>query len=49
MKKVQEHEFMRLEKEGKQAWLTFTRERYLNAMNKMLYPVERAHPQAGDV
>ena len=27
------HEFMRLEKEGKQAWLTFTREHHLNAMN----------------
>lgn len=28
-----EYEFMRLEKEGKLAWVTFTRERYLNAMN----------------
>jgi enoyl-CoA hydratase/carnithine racemase len=27
------HEFMRLEKEGKLAWVTFTRERYLNAMS----------------
>ena len=27
------HEFMRLEKEGKLAWLTFTRENHLNAMN----------------
>jgi enoyl-CoA hydratase/carnithine racemase len=27
------YEFMRLEKEGKLAWLTFSRERYLNAMN----------------
>ncbi len=26
-------EFMRLEKEGKLAWVTFTRERYLNAMS----------------
>lgn len=33
MEVVQQHEFMRLEKEGKQAWVTFTRERYLNAMN----------------
>ena len=28
-----EYEFMRLEKEGKLALVTFTRERYLNAMN----------------
>jgi enoyl-CoA hydratase/carnithine racemase len=28
-----EFEHMRLEKEGKLAWVTFTRERYLNAMN----------------
>ena len=28
-----EYDFMRLEKEGKLAWITFTRERYLNAMN----------------
>ena len=28
-----DHDFMRLEKEGKLAWLTFTRENYLNAMN----------------
>jgi len=28
-----EYEFMRLEKEGKLAWITFTRERFLNAMN----------------
>ena len=27
------YEFMRLEKEGKLAWLTFTRENHLNAMN----------------
>src|SRR5437867_5941562 len=26
-------EYMRLEREGKLAWLTFTRQRYLNAMN----------------
>ena len=28
-----DHEFMRLEKEGKLAWLTFARENHLNAMN----------------
>ena len=28
-----DHDFMRLEKEGKLAWLTFTRGNYLNAMN----------------
>ena len=28
-----DHKFMRLEKEGKLAWLTFTRENLLNAMN----------------
>jgi hypothetical protein len=28
-----EYDFMRLEKEGKLAWITFTRDRYLNAMN----------------
>ena len=28
-----EYEFMRLEKEGKLALVTFTREHYLNAMN----------------
>jgi len=28
-----DHDFMRLEKEGKLAWLTFTRENLLNAMN----------------
>jgi enoyl-CoA hydratase/carnithine racemase len=28
-----DYEFMRLEKEGKLAWLTFTRENHLNAMN----------------
>ena len=33
MKTLLEFEHMRLEKEGKLAWLTFTRERYLNAMN----------------
>jgi enoyl-CoA hydratase/carnithine racemase len=33
MKVLQQHEFMRLEQEGKTAWITFTRERYLNAMN----------------
>lgn len=33
MKTLLELEHMRLEKEGKLAWLTFTRERYLNAMN----------------
>lgn len=33
MEMVQQHEFMRLEKRGKQAWVTFSRERYLNAMN----------------
>jgi len=30
---MQDYEFMRLEKEGKLAWLTFTREDHLNAMN----------------
>lgn len=33
MEMVQQHEFMRFEKKGKQAWVTFSRERYLNAMN----------------
>ena len=33
MELLLEFEFMRLEKEGKLAWVTFTRERYLNAMN----------------
>lgn len=33
MKVLQHHKFMRLEKEGKIAWVTFSRERYLNAMN----------------
>jgi enoyl-CoA hydratase/carnithine racemase len=33
MKTLLEFEHMRLEKEGKLAWITFTRERYLNAMN----------------
>ncbi len=33
MKVLQRHEFMRLEKEGKQAWVTFTRESSLNALN----------------
>ncbi len=33
MKILLEFEHMRLEKEGKLAWVTFTRERYLNAMN----------------
>jgi len=33
MEVVQHHEFMRLEKEGKKAWITFSRLRYLNAMN----------------
>ena len=33
MEVVQAYEFMHLEKEGQLAWLTFTRERYLNAMN----------------
>jgi 2-(1,2-epoxy-1,2-dihydrophenyl)acetyl-CoA isomerase len=28
-----DYEFMRLEKEGKLAWLTFTRENQLNALN----------------
>jgi len=30
---MHDHEFMRLEKEGKLAWLTFTRKNHLNAMN----------------
>jgi len=30
---MSDYEFMRLEKEGKLAWLTFTREDHLNAMN----------------
>jgi enoyl-CoA hydratase/carnithine racemase len=33
MELLQQHEFMRLEKQGKKAWVTFTRERNLNAMN----------------
>ena len=33
MKTLLELEYMRLEKEDKLAWITFTRERYLNAMN----------------
>lgn len=33
MEMVQHHEFMHLEKEGKKAWITFSRLRYLNAMN----------------
>ncbi len=33
MQTLLKFEFMQLEKEGKLAWLTFTRERYLNAMN----------------
>jgi enoyl-CoA hydratase/carnithine racemase len=33
METLLEFENMRLEKEGKLAWVTFTRERYLNAMN----------------
>ena len=33
MENMLDYEFMRLEKEGKLAWLTFTRENHLNAMN----------------
>jgi enoyl-CoA hydratase/carnithine racemase len=33
MENILNHEFMRLEKEDKLAWLTFTRENQLNAMN----------------
>lgn len=33
METLLEFEHMRLDKEGKLAWVTFTRERYLNAMN----------------
>ena len=33
MEVLQQHEFMRLEKEDKKAWVTFSRRRYLNAMN----------------
>jgi len=33
MELVQQHKFMRLEKDGKKAWVTFSRKRYLNAMN----------------
>ena len=33
MKTLLEFEYMRLEKKDKLAWITFTRERYLNAMN----------------
>jgi len=33
MKKMFDYEFMRLETEGKLAWLTFTREDHLNAIN----------------
>ena len=35
MEKMFDYEFMRLEKKGKLAWLTFTRENYLNAMNNI--------------
>ena len=34
MKLLFDFEFMRLETEGKLAWLTFTREDHLNAMNR---------------
>ncbi len=33
METILDTEFMRLEKEGKLAWLTFTRKNHLNAMN----------------
>jgi enoyl-CoA hydratase/carnithine racemase len=33
METLLDFEFMRLEKEDKLAWVTFTRERYLNAMS----------------
>ena len=33
MEQLHQHEFMRLEKEGKMAWITFTREHKLNAVN----------------
>ncbi len=33
METLIEHDNMKLEKSGKLAWLTFTRERYLNAIN----------------
>lgn len=33
MEMLQQHEFMRLEKKGKLAWITFTRENSLNAVN----------------
>ena len=33
METILRFEFMRLEKEGKQAWVTFTRKDHLNAMN----------------
>ena len=33
MKTIIEFKHMRLEKEGKLGWVTFTRERYLNAIN----------------
>ncbi len=33
METLLEFEYMRLEKKGKLAWVTFTRERYLNAMD----------------
>ena len=33
MKTLLHYPFMRLEKKEKWAWVTFTRERYLNAMN----------------
>lgn len=33
MEMIQQHEFMRLEKQGKQAWVTFDRKDHLNAMN----------------
>lgn len=33
METLLEFEYMRLEKDGKLAWITFTRERYLNAMS----------------
>ena len=33
MEQLHQHEFMRLEKEGRMAWITFTREHKLNAVN----------------
>ena len=53
METLQEHEFMRLDKAGKLAWVTFTRENKLNAVNTagtiQLLAVARALREDPDV